>query len=66
LATAAAQAGLVMPTSLRIRIGVRVNPIAVDNASASNGVTVSPTPRIIAVISRKTKPSGIVSIMIRA
>lgn len=40
--------------------------MVVDKASASSGVTVSPTPRIIAVISRKTKPSGMVSSMMRA
>ncbi|MGY3354438.1 phosphopantetheinyl transferase [Bradyrhizobium sp. GM0.4] len=71
MAIAAAQAGLVMPAAgnpndPRISIGVRIKPIAVDKASASKGVSASPTPRIIAVISRKTKPSGMVSSMMRA
>ena len=71
LAVAAAQAGLVMPAAgkpndPRISIGVRISPIAVDKASASSGVSASPTPRIIAVISRKMKPSGMVSSMMRA
>ncbi|MGY4366655.1 hypothetical protein ACVW1A_002720 [Bradyrhizobium sp. LB1.3] len=71
MAIAAAQAGLVIPTAGNpsdpwISIGVRIKPIAVDNASASSGVSASPTPRIIAVISRKTKPNGMVNSMTRA
>ena len=46
--------------------GVTMSPIAVEIVSAHNGVTVSPTPRIIAVASRKVKIAGMVIIMMRA
>jgi len=49
-----------------MRSGDSIRPIALDSASAFSGVSMSPIPRSIAVASRKTKPSGIVSSMTRA
>ena len=49
-----------------ISAGVTTSPIAVEIASAHRGVTVSPTPRIIAVASKKVKVAGIAIIMMRA
>ena len=54
------------PSQPRISAGVTANPMTVETASASSGVTVSPTPRIIAVSRMKTKVNGMVIIMMRA
>ena len=54
------------PIQPRISAGVSASPMTVDNANASSGVTVSPTPRIKAVVRIKVNVSGIVSIMMRA
>ncbi len=54
------------PNQPRIRAGVTARPTPVDTVSANSGVSVSPTPRSIAVIRMKTKVRGIVSSMMRA
>jgi len=54
------------PSQPRIKAGVKASPMLVDTASARNGVTVSPTPRIIDVSRMKVKVSGIAIIMMRA
>ena len=54
------------PSQPRIRAGVTARPMTVETASASSGVTVSPTPRIIAVIRMNVNVSGMVIIMMRA
>ncbi|MGY4317216.1 hypothetical protein ACVWW1_006543 [Bradyrhizobium sp. JR3.5] len=54
------------PSQPRINAGVTTRPTTVETVSATSGVTVSPTPRIIAASSRNAKVTGIVIIMIRA
>ena len=52
--------------SRQLMIALATPPDILDQASAISGVSVSPTPRSIAVVSRKTNPSGIVSSVTRA
>ena len=54
------------PSQPRISAGVTARPTTAEIASATSGVMVSPTPRIIAVSRIKTKVSGMVIIMMRA
>ncbi len=54
------------PSQPRISAGVTTRPVMVETVSATSGVTVSPTPRIIAVSSRNAKVMGMLTIMIRA
>ena len=69
--TAEATAALATPSLGRpsqpwINAGVTMRPTMVETVSATSGVTVSPTPRIIAVSSRNANVTGIAIIMIRA
>ena len=71
LETVEATAALATPSVGRpsqpwIRAGVTARPTIVETVKASSGVTVSPTPRIIAVIRMNTNVTGMVIIMIRA
>ncbi len=54
------------PNQPRMNAGVATNPVIVEMISASSGVIVSPTPRIIEVTSRNTKIIGVATSMIRA
>ena len=54
------------PPQPRMSAGVSNRPMPVEMASVKSGVTVSPTPRSMAVDSRKTKSPGIAIRMMRA
>ena len=54
------------PPQPRMSAGVTTSPISVEIISVSSGVTVSPTPRSMAVASRNTKRPGIAISMMRA
>ena len=54
------------PIQPLISAGVVTSPTTVDTMSANSGVIVSPTPRMMAVMSRKAKNPGIANRHTRA